>query len=127
MSFVIVEEIVLDRMRSKAQAKNEFVMPEMRVIAHDVPQHRPATDRHHRLRHRRITPGPHAHAEASTEQHDLHAALPLSVIKPGLSRRGSANSRMAGATGLPTSKPSVLPASIPLAYTSSASAAASTV
>ena len=50
-------------------------MPEVRVVAHDVPQHRTAADRHHRLGQRLVV-GAHAHAEPTAEQHDLHDGPP---------------------------------------------------
>src|SRR5688500_5780069 len=112
MSFVVVEEIVLDRMRSETKTKNEFVMPEVCIIAHDVPQHRSGADRHHWFRHWCIDAGAHPHTEASAKQDHLHNGSLLSVVTAGHSRRGSANSRIAGATGRPTSKPSVVPDSI---------------
>src|SRR5918994_5791673 len=72
----VVEEVVLDGSGPEAQTENELVVSEVGVVAHDMPEHRTVPDRHHRLR-RGVFAGPHAQAQASAEDHDLHLMYPL--------------------------------------------------
>src|ERR687897_2223098 len=72
----VVEEVVLDGSGPEAQTENELVVSEVGVVAHDMPEHRTVPDRHHRLR-RGVFAGPHAQAQASAEDHDLHVMYPL--------------------------------------------------
>ena len=48
-ALAVVEEVVLNSARAVAEAQDELGVPEVRVVQHDVPQHRPVADRHHRL------------------------------------------------------------------------------
>ena len=41
---VVVEEVLLDAVRPVAQAQDEVLVPEVRVVAHDVPEDRPVAD-----------------------------------------------------------------------------------
>ena len=45
----VIAEILLDHLPFVAQAKDKFLVPEMRIILHDVPQYRLASDWHHRF------------------------------------------------------------------------------
>ncbi len=66
-----VGEVALDLFALVAERDHELVVPERRVVAHDVPQDRESADFHHRL-------GPdgrlfgEARSEAAREDHDLH-------------------------------------------------------
>ena len=68
---VVGEEVLLDDLALVAEAEDEVVVTPARVVAHDVPEDRPAADLDHRLRDalRRLA---HANAEAAAEDHDLH-------------------------------------------------------
>ena len=68
---VIAQEIVLDHLGPIAQAEDEVLVPEVRVVAHDVPQDRARADGDHRLGDGFVV---FAQAEtlASAEQDDLH-------------------------------------------------------
>ena len=71
----VVEEVVLDRVGAVAQAQDELGVAEVRVVAHHVPEHRPAADRHHRLG-QGLVPARIRMPEPTAEQHDLHVCLP---------------------------------------------------
>ena len=85
----VVEEVVLDGLGPMAEAEDELGVPEVREVPHDVPQHRAAADRHHRLGQRLVV-GPHPHAETAAEQNDLHARVlsagPL-TLAPSVGKR----------------------------------------
>ena len=68
---VIVQEVVLDGGGAVTQAEHEVGVPEMRVVAHDVPQQWPVSDHVHRLGCACPTLA-HPHAEPAAEEHDLH-------------------------------------------------------
>ncbi len=72
----VVEEVVLDVLGAVAEAQDELLVPEVRVVPHDVPDQRPWTDGRHRLRHVRdaVT---HPHAVPAAEQDHLHPGAPL--------------------------------------------------
>ena len=69
---LVAQEVVLDRVGPVAQAEDELAVPEVGVVAHDVPQDRPVADRHHRLGDR-LGLLAQADAPSPAEQHDLHA------------------------------------------------------
>jgi hypothetical protein len=68
---VVVEEVVLDVVGAVAEAEHEVGVPEVRVVAHDVPDQRARADRRHRLGQVGEAVA-HPHAVAAAEQHDLH-------------------------------------------------------
>ncbi len=70
---LVVEEEVLDVMRPVAQAQDELLVPEVRVVAHHVPDQRPRAHHRHRLGH--VVEGAlaHPHPVTAAEQYDLHA------------------------------------------------------
>jgi hypothetical protein len=68
---VVVQEEVLDVMSAIPEAQDEVAVPEMGVIAHDVPQQRPRADRVHGLGQVVALRQPPA------EQHDLHSPTPF--------------------------------------------------
>jgi hypothetical protein len=77
----VAEEVLLDRVGAVPEAQDEVLVAEVRVVAHDMPQDGPISDRDHRLRDRL------GHlAEAQTlppaEQHDLHGTTPRAVDGP---------------------------------------------
>jgi hypothetical protein len=74
MSLVVIQEIILDRVGAVSEAKNEFIVSKMRVVTHDVPQHRSVANLHHGLRKWRVDTGTHPHAETATKQDNLHDA-----------------------------------------------------
>ena len=53
---VVVEEVLLDHVALVAEADDEVVVPEVRVVLHDVEQDRPVGDGHHRLGNARRSP-----------------------------------------------------------------------
>src|SRR5712692_4256596 len=74
-AFVVVQEVVLDRVRAVPQAEDEVLMTKVGVVLHYVPKDRPVTDRNHWLGNIvGIVPQPHS--QAATEQNDFHR-LPL--------------------------------------------------
>ena len=81
---VVPQEVVLDDIGLVAEAEHEVLVPEVRVVPHDVPQDRPVADRHHRLG-QRLGVFPQAEPLAAAEQHDLHDAA--AVGDPAWRRR----------------------------------------
>ena len=77
---LVVQEVVLDELPAVAEAEDELRVPEVGVVAHDVPQNRPVADPDHRLRDA-LRLLPHAHAEPAAEDHDLHRAAVSSPIQ----------------------------------------------
>src|SRR4051812_13642238 len=55
-----------------AETEDEFVMAEVRVILHDVPEDRPVAERHHGLRYV-VRVVAKAHPEAAAKQDDFHS------------------------------------------------------
>ena len=80
VGLVVVQEVVLDCTRAVTKAEDEIGVPEVGVIAHDVPEHWPMPNRHHRLR-RGIVARAHAQAQAAAEEHYLHVDSPPDPIK----------------------------------------------
>ncbi len=72
---LVVEEVVLDDVGLVAQAEDELLVPEVRVVAHHVPQDGPVPDRDHRLG-QELRVVPQAQSLAAAEQNDLHDANP---------------------------------------------------
>src|SRR5262245_21871630 len=73
-TLVVVQEVLLDRVTAKAEAENEVVVPEVRIILHQMPDDRPVADVHHRLGDRlRVLPEPGA--QTTAEEHELHRLL----------------------------------------------------
>src|SRR5215217_7479633 len=62
----IVEEVVLDCLGTVPQTQNELGMAEVGVVAHDMPENWPTSDRHHRLGQRLVVCS-HSHAEPAAE------------------------------------------------------------
>ena len=73
---VVVEEVLLDHVALVAEADDEIVVPEVRVVLHDVEQDRPVGDRHHRLGDARRGLL-HAQSETTAEEDDLHGSLKI--------------------------------------------------
>ena len=74
-AFVVVEKVVLEGVRSVAQAQNEVFVAVMGVILHHVPEYRPIPNRDHWLRNLlRILSEPHS--QSTTKQHDFHSIAP---------------------------------------------------
>ncbi len=48
-ALAVVEEVVLDHIAAVAEAQDEVLVPEVRVVLHHVPEDRPIADGHHRL------------------------------------------------------------------------------
>ena len=82
---VVVQEVVLDGRRAVAQAEDEVAVPEVRVVAHHVPQDRPVADGHHRLG-QRLRVLAQAQPEPAAEEDDLHRG----DLRASTSRRGMA-------------------------------------
>src|SRR4029079_1245048 len=80
--FGIVDEVVLDQIAAVSQAKYEFGVSEMSVVAHEMPDDRTVTDVHERFRNRvRMFPKPLS--QSTKKQDNLHepsscAAFPTS-------------------------------------------------
>src|SRR5439155_19916788 len=68
---VVVEEVLLDRLRVVTQAEDEVVVPVVGVVAHDVPQDGAVPYRDHRLRNRRPCLA-NAQPLSAAEEDDLH-------------------------------------------------------
>src|SRR5690606_25619849 len=67
-------EEILDVVGAVPEAQDELGVPEVRVIAHHMPDQRTRTDQLHRLGHAVTVGRAHAHAVPAAEQHDLHRA-----------------------------------------------------
>src|SRR5205814_5733422 len=81
--FLVVEEELLHHVGLVAEAKDELLVPEVRVVLHQVPEDRAVADLHHRLGDlSRVLAQPGA--EAPTEQDDLHGSPtgPGTLSKP---------------------------------------------
>ena len=65
--FLIGQEVVLDVRRAVAEAQNEFLVAEVGVVAHHVPDERSRTDHLHRLRHAVIAAVAHSHPVTAAE------------------------------------------------------------
>ena len=75
----------LDDLALVAEAEDELVVAPHRVVAHDVPEDRPAADLDHRLGDA-LGLLAHAHTVAAAEDHDLHLTLlPSSTPLPSRS------------------------------------------
>src|SRR5713101_291827 len=73
-TLVVVPEIAFDHVSAIPEAQDEVLVPEMGVIAHDVPEDRPVADLDHRFGHVvGLLADPQA--LAPTEQDDLHDSL----------------------------------------------------
>ncbi len=72
---VVGEEVALDDVALVAEAEDELVVAPRRVVAHDVPEDRPAADLDHRLRDAAGLLA-HAHSVTATEDHNLHVSTP---------------------------------------------------
>src|SRR6266849_2872711 len=73
-ALVVVAEVPLDHVSAIPEAQDEILVSEMGVIAHDVPQHRPVADLHHRFGHAvGLLADPQTLAPA--EKDDLHNSL----------------------------------------------------
>ena len=68
---IVRKEVLLDDLALVTETENELVVAPHRVVAHDVPQDRPAADLDHRLRNA-LGLLTHADAVPPTEDHDLH-------------------------------------------------------
>ena len=75
IALVVVQEVLADHVAAVAEAQDEVLVAEVRVVAHQVPEDRPVADVHQRLRDGvRVLAQPRA--EAAAEQHDLHVRTP---------------------------------------------------
>src|SRR4029453_17555094 len=84
-ALVVVEEVLLDLVPSIPEAEDEFCVPIVGVVPHQMPDDRAISDGHHRLRDRiRVLAGPGAHAPA--EQDDFHVLTPSSRSSSSLYR-----------------------------------------
>ena len=73
--FLVVEEELLHHVGLVAEAEDELLVPEVRVVLHEVPEDRAVPDLDHRLRDlSRVLAQPGA--EASAEQDHLHGSPP---------------------------------------------------
>ena len=100
-ALVVVEEVVLDLLGAVAEAQDELLVPEVRVVLHQVPEDRTLADLDERLGDLvRVVPQAHPHAAA--EQHDLHWDPSMSttdVSRRGVSRTAAASVPAGGWTG----------------------------
>ena len=72
-AFVVVQEVLADQIAAIPRAQDEVLVPEMRVVAHQVPDDRPVADVDERLRDRvRVLAQPRS--ETTAEQHNFHSA-----------------------------------------------------
>ena len=68
---VVLEEVLLDGVGAVSEAEDELLVPEVRVVAHHVPEDRPVSDGHHGFGDvLGVLAQPHP--ETTAEQHDLH-------------------------------------------------------
>ena len=72
---VVVEEVLADHVAAVAEGEHEILVPEVRVVAHEVPEDRPVADVHERLRNG-VRVLAQSRAEAAAEQHDFHVRHP---------------------------------------------------
>ena len=73
-ALLVVEEILLDQVAAVAETQHEVRVPEVGVVPHEMPDHRPVADRHHRFGNvLRIVAKPHS--QSSAEQYDFHRSL----------------------------------------------------
>src|SRR5262245_47744637 len=70
-ALVVVEEILPDHVAAVAQAQDEVLVAEVRVVAHEVPDDRPYADVDERLR-QGVRMLAQARAESAAEEYDLH-------------------------------------------------------
>ena len=68
---VVVEEVVLDDVGLVAEAEDEFLVPEVGVVLHHVPENRPVADVDHRLGDD-LGVLLETHPQAAAEEYDLH-------------------------------------------------------
>src|SRR5712692_1464455 len=98
-TLVVVAEVAFDHVPAIAEAQDEVLVPEMGVIAHDVPEHRAVADLDHRFGH---AVGLLANAQtlAPAEKDDLHDSLAgdEDTCASCCSRRSSSISRSPGSS-----------------------------
>jgi hypothetical protein len=73
-ALVVIQEISLDDIRLVPETEDEVAVTVMRVILHHVPENRPITDGHQRLRDV-LGVFSQSHTESTAEQHDLHGEI----------------------------------------------------
>src|SRR5258706_5373383 len=77
--FGVVYEILLDQVAAVAETQDEILVPEMRVIPHEMPDDRPVANTHQGLRHRiRLLAQPGS--QSAAKQHYLHALPRLNSV-----------------------------------------------
>src|SRR5258708_36533406 len=79
-----MEEVLLNGISAVAQAQNEVLVAEMRVILHDVPQNRPVTNGNHGLGDI-ISILPQAHSESAAKDNNFHLHYSLPSCEAGTS------------------------------------------
>src|SRR6266436_7926093 len=77
-----MEEVLLNGIGAVAQAQNEVLVAEMRVILHDVPQNRPVANGNHGLGDI-ISILPQAHSESAAKDNDFHLRYSLPSREAG--------------------------------------------
>jgi len=71
-AIVVLEEILAHHVAAIAEREDELRVPEVRVVAHQVPQDRAVADVHQRLRGWCRNGSQQARAESAAEEYDLH-------------------------------------------------------
>src|SRR3954447_6085203 len=99
---VVGEEELLDHFCSVTEAEDEVLVPEIRVVLHDVPEDRAGADGDHRLRDARRAVA-HSQAETAAEENDLHRGTFNRRPPAAESRRQSASPRPVHTTAVPRS------------------------
>src|SRR5260370_41411729 len=79
-----MEEVLLNGIGAVAQAQDEVLVAEVRVILHDVPQNRPVTNGNHGLGDI-ISILPQAHSESAAKDNDFHLHYSLPSCEAGTS------------------------------------------
>src|SRR5262245_14406315 len=77
--FLVAEEVLLDHVRAVSKAEDEILVPEVRIILHQMPHDRPIAEGRHRLRDVLVVVA-QACAESTGEEDDFHWAATADII-----------------------------------------------
>src|SRR5262245_24813295 len=77
--FLVAEEVLLDHVRAVSEAEDEILVPEVRIILHQMPHDRPIAECRHRLRNVLVVVA-QARAESTGEEDDFHWAATADIV-----------------------------------------------